>query len=89
MESLRDGTAPGKGFADYAFIPRKETDKPALLIELKYNKSADTAIQQIHDNRYDGKLKGSGGRVMLVGVNYDKDAKGESRKHHTCIIEEV
>ncbi|MCD8155025.1 MAG: ATP-binding protein [Clostridiales bacterium] len=79
----------GKGFADYAFIPRKETDKPALLIELKYNKSADTAIQQIHDNRYDGKLKGFGGRVMLVGVNYDKDAKGESRKHHACIIEEV
>ncbi|MCD8016086.1 MAG: PD-(D/E)XK nuclease domain-containing protein [Lachnospiraceae bacterium] len=79
----------GKGFADYAFIPRKGIDKPALLIELKYNKSADTAIQQIHDNRYDGKLKGFGGRVMLVGVNYDKDAKGESRKHHTCIIEEV
>jgi len=79
----------GKGFADYAFIPRKYTDKPALLIELKFNKSADTAIRQIHDNRYDGKLKGFGGRMLLVGVNYDKDAKGVQKKHHTCIIEEM
>ncbi|MCC8066168.1 MAG: ATP-binding protein [Clostridiales bacterium] len=76
----------GKGFADYAFIPRKGVDKPPMIIELKYNKSADSAIRQIHDNRYAGKLAGFGGKVLLVGVNYDKDAKGEERKHHTCII---
>ncbi|MCD8299890.1 MAG: ATP-binding protein [Clostridiales bacterium] len=79
----------GKGFADYAFIPRKDTDKPPLLIELKFNKSADSAIRQIHENRYCGKLKGFGDRILLVGINYDRDAKGESRKHHTCIIEET
>ncbi|MCD7766919.1 MAG: ATP-binding protein, partial [Lachnospiraceae bacterium] len=79
----------GKGFADYAFVPRRNTDKPAMIIELKYNRSADTAIRQIHDNRYDGKLKGFGGKVILVGINYDKDAKGKNQKHHTCVIERM
>ncbi|MCD8157481.1 MAG: ATP-binding protein [Clostridiales bacterium] len=79
----------GKGFADIAFIPRKNTDKPALLVELKYNKSADTAIKQIKENRYSGKLKDYFGNLLLVGINYDKDAKGESRKKHTCIIEKA
>ncbi|MCD7921026.1 MAG: ATP-binding protein [Clostridiales bacterium] len=79
----------GKGFADYAFIPRKNTDKPAMILELKYNQSADSAIKQIHDNRYDGKLKGFNGRLLLVGINYDKDAKKDARKHHTCVIEEI
>ncbi len=79
----------GKGFADYAFIPRKGVDLPAMVIELKYNKSADSALKQIHDNRYEGKLKGFGGRVLLVGINYDKEATGEHKKHHSCVIEEI
>lgn len=79
----------GKGFADYAFIPRRDTSKPAMIIELKYNKSADSAIRQIHDNRYDGKLKAFSGKILLVGVNYDKEMKGKKRKYHTCIIEEI
>lgn len=77
----------GKGFADYAFIPAGNTDKPAMLIELKYNKDADTAIRQIHDNRYDGALKEYQGNLLLVGINYDKDAKGSEVKHHSCVIE--
>ncbi|MCD8325060.1 MAG: ATP-binding protein [Clostridiales bacterium] len=77
----------GKGFADYAFIPRKGSDKPAMVIELKYNKSADSAIRQIKEKRYDGKLKGLGGELLLVGINYDKDAKGADAKKHTCVIE--
>ncbi|MCD8045417.1 MAG: ATP-binding protein [Clostridiales bacterium] len=79
----------GKGFADYAFIPRKGSDKPAMVIELKYNKSADSAIRQIKEKRYDGKLKGLGGELLLVGINYDKDAKGADAKKHTCVIEHV
>ncbi|MCD8369410.1 MAG: ATP-binding protein, partial [Clostridiales bacterium] len=62
----------GKGFADLVFFPRRNTDKPALLIELKYNKSADSAINQIKDNRYDGKLKEYMGELLLVGINYNK-----------------
>lgn len=60
-----------------------------MILELKYNQSADSAIKQIHDNRYDGKLKGFNGRLLLVGINYDKDAKKDARKHHTCVIEEI
>lgn len=74
----------GKGFADMVFIPRKDTvDMPAILIELKYDKSADTAIKQIKEKRYAGKLSGYADKIMLVGVNYDK-----TTKKHECVIEE-
>ena len=73
----------GKGFADIALIPRADSgNKPAMIIELKWDKNADTAIRQIKEKRYTGKLKGYGKEILLVGVNYDK----ESRKHE-CIIE--
>ncbi|MCD8151053.1 MAG: ATP-binding protein [Clostridiales bacterium] len=79
----------GKGFADYAFIPGRDTDKPAMIIELKYDKDAETAIRQIHENRYDGDLKKYFGNLLLVGINYDKNAKGASAKKHSCVIERV
>lgn len=60
------------------------TQKPALIIELKYNKNADTAIQQIKDRRYMQALEGYVGDVLLVGVNYNKD---DVNKHHSCVIE--
>ncbi len=77
----------GKGFADLVFIPRRHTNKPAMLVELKYDKDADSAIQQIRENRYDGRLKKYFGNLLLVGINYDKEARGTERKHHTCLIE--
>lgn len=73
----------GKGFADLAFIPRKASDnKPAMIIELKYNNTADSAINQIKEKNYSGILKGYGD-VLLVGISYD-----ESKKH-SCIIEKI
>lgn len=79
----------GKGFADLAFLPRRGTGKLAMIIELKYDKDADTAIRQIHENRYDGELKEYFGNLLLVGINYDKDAKGINAKRHSCVIEKV
>ncbi len=79
----------GKGFADYAFIPRKNTDKPAMIIELKYDKDADTAIRQIKEKRYAGVLDDYAGNLLLVGINYDRDAKGEGAKRHSCVIEKA
>ncbi|MCD8222542.1 MAG: ATP-binding protein [Clostridiales bacterium] len=79
----------GKGFVDIAFLPRRDIDKPAMIIELKYDKDADTAIRQIHENRYDGELKNYSGNLLLVGINYDKEAKGTDAKKHSCIIEKV
>jgi len=79
----------GKGFADLAFIPRRNVDKPPMIVELKYNKDADSAIRQIHDNRYDGVLKDYFGNLLLVGINYDKDVNGKNKKRHSCVIERV
>ena len=73
----------GYGFADLAFIPKRGNDSPAMIIELKWNQSADTAIKQIKDKRYQGALSGYGDKVLLVGINYDKESK-----EHTCVIEE-
>ncbi|MCD8222061.1 MAG: ATP-binding protein [Clostridiales bacterium] len=79
----------GKGFADIAFIPRPNSDKPAMIIELKYDKDADSAINQIKRNRYSGALKDYAGKILLVGINYDKTGKGKNAKKHTCVIEEA
>ena len=76
-----------KGFADFVFIPRANAGKrPAMVVELKYNKSADSAITQIKEKRYHGVLEGYSDKILLVGINYD--AEGKDNKHHTCIIEE-
>ena len=78
----------GKGFADFVFIPRSNAgSRPAMIVELKYNQSADTAIKQIKEKRYQGALSGYSDKILLVGINYD--AKGNDNKHHTCVIEEL
>lgn len=77
----------GKGFADLAMIPRSDAgDRPAILLELKWNKDADSAIRQIKDRRYAGNLKGYGKEILLVGISYD--SKSENKKHQ-CVIETV
>ena len=74
----------GKGFADLVFIPRANAgSRPAMVIELKYDKTADTAIRQIKDKRYTGALSGYHEKILLVGINYDPD-----NKSHSCEIEE-
>lgn len=77
----------GKGFADFAFIPRSNAGfRPAMIVELKYNESAETAIKQIKERKYQGVLSGYSDKILLVGINYDTD--GPDKKHHTCVIEE-
>ena len=77
----------GRGFADFVFIPRANAGhRPAMVVELKHNKSADSAIAQIKENRYHGALTGYSDKILLVGINYDAERK--EKKHHTCVIEE-
>ena len=77
----------GKGFADFAFIPRSNAGfRPAMIVELKYNQSAETAIKQIKEKKYHGALSGYSDKILLVGINYNAD--GSDKKHHTCVIEE-
>ena len=76
----------GHGFADIVFLPLPHTDEPALVIELKYDKSAESAIQQIKDRHYAEALEGYAGTILLVGVNYDREDKN---KPHSCVIERL
>ena len=77
----------GKGFADFAFIPRSNAGfRPAMIVELKYNQSAETAIKQIKEKKYHGALSGYSDKILLVDINYNTD--GSDQKHHTCVIEE-
>ena len=76
--------ATGKGYADLVMIPRRNVSKPAIVIELKFNHSADTAIDQIKRKEYPAKLAEYTGEILLVGINYNKDTK-----QHTCLIERM
>ena len=78
----------GKGFADLVYLPVKP-DIPALLIELKYDRSADTAISQIKRQRYPDRLEHYRGNLIMVGINYDRQTSHDSSlfKHHSCQIE--
>ena len=74
----------GKGFADLVFIPRPAYSQvPAMIVELKWDCSARTAIRQIKDKEYVKALEGYAGRLLLVGISYDK-----STRRHSCEIEE-
>lgn len=76
----------GSGYADIVYLPRKGSILPALLIELKWNQSAQGAIEQIKEKRYPEAIRDYGGDVLLVGISYDRDAPAGERKHH-CRIE--
>ena len=71
----------GKGFADLVLIPRKNVDSPAIVLELKYNKDADSAIEQILRKQYPEKIAQHPAPLLLVGINYDKKTKT-----HQCKI---
>lgn len=75
----------GKGLADMVFLPRRQfPDKPALVVELKWNHSAEGALAQIKEKQYCKSLEDYRGNILLVGVNYDKVTR-----EHTCVIEEA
>lgn len=76
----------GRGYADVVFLPMPSSGKPALVVELKYDKTADATIQQIKDRNYVQALEGYSGEILLVGINYDKDNKD---KPHSCVIEKM
>ena len=74
----------GRGFADFVYIPKPEyvMDYPALVVELKWNKTVDTALKQIKEKKYPESLMQYSGNILLVGINYDKKTKV-----HQCAIE--
>lgn len=71
------------GFADIVFLPLPSVSKPAFIVELKYDKTARSALQQIKDRQYTQALEGYSGEILLVGINYNE----EKAKPHSCVIE--
>ena len=74
----------GRGFADFVFVPKPEykNDYPALIVELKWNKNAQTAMMQIKDKKYPSSILNYTDEILLVGINYDKNSK-----EHQCLTE--
>lgn len=74
----------GRGFADFVYVPKPDyvADYPALLVELKWNKDVKTAIRQIKDHNYPESLLQYTGKILLVGISYDK-----KEKTHQCSIQ--
>jgi hypothetical protein len=82
-EFLRVEELPsGRGYADVVYLPKKDSAMPIMLVELKWNRTAEGAIAQIRDRNYPQVLEGFGSEILLVGVNYD-----EKTKKHSCQIE--
>ena len=84
IKTVRELTS-GRGVADFVFIPKPEykSDYPALVVELKWNQNAQTAMQQIKDRKYPDSVLEYTGDILLVAINYDKD-----KKEHQCMIEQ-
>ena len=76
------GVERRQGLQTFVYIPKKHSDKPAMVVELKYDKSAEGAITQMKEKKYVESLKEYHGNLLLVGINYDKE-----NKKHTCVIE--
>lgn len=72
----------GKRYADFVFVPKKNRNVPAIIMELKYGKSPEDALAQIRERNYMAGLPDYQNNMLLVGINYDKETK-----KHTCMIE--
>ena len=74
----------GRGYADLAFVPKSDSKLPPLVVELKWDKVADAAIDQIRAHDYPAALAGLSGECVLVGITYREGAD-----EHECTIERV
>ena len=74
----------GKGIADVVFIPKRDTALPAMIVELKWNETAESAIEQIKNKNYPSLLENYVGEMVMVGINYN-----EKTKEHSCRIERI
>ena len=74
----------GKGIDDVVYIPKRNKPDPAIVVELKWNKTDEAAISQIKNKNYPAVLEEYGGEIVLVGINYDEESK-----RHSCRIERI
>lgn len=72
----------GKGFADVVYLPKRDVHKPALVVELKWDKDVEGAIRQIKGKGYTDWIEGYTGEILLIGFSYERE-----KKAHRCVIE--
>ena len=79
----------GKGYVDFIFYPEIDRNADGIILELKVDATPEEAIRQIKDRRYDRRFQGRvgeppkyTGRILAVGISYDK-----AEKRHHCKIE--
>ena len=79
----------GKGFVDFIFYPVVDRSADCIILELKVGHTPEEAIHQIREKnyalRFQGKLGEKSkytGRILAVGISYDKE-----KKRHLCKIE--
>ena len=61
--------------------PKHDSDWPAMVIELKWNDSAESAIDQILKRKYPAALEGYGSEILLIGISNNKDLLAGERRH--------
>ena len=66
------------------FIPKRDTSLPSMIVELKWNETSESALEQIKKRYYPAILNGYTGEMVLVGINYDMKTK-----NHSCKIDRI
>ena len=74
----------GKGRADLVYEPMLNGTTPLILIEFKYDGSAEEAIAQIKKQEYFKRYSGQYRNIIIVGINYSTKTKD-----HQCLIEKL
>jgi hypothetical protein len=73
----------GNGRVDLVYEPITRR-QPLILIEFKYDDSAEEAIKQIKEKEYFKRYAGQYRNIILVGINYSTKTKD-----HQCLIEKL
>ena len=73
----------GKGRVDLVYEPLTRRH-PLILIEFKYDGSAEDAIAQIKKQEYFKRYTGQYRNIIIVGINYSTKTK-----EHQCLIEKL
>ena len=74
----------GKGRADLVYEPILNGTTPLILIEFKYDGSAEEAIVQIKKQEYFKRYSEQYRDIIIVGINYSTKTKD-----HQCLIEKL
>lgn len=81
----------GRGYVDFIFYPEVNKNADCIILELKVDHTPEEAIQQIKDKKYALKFQRKigepakyTGRILAVGISYDK-----AEKKHQCKIEDL